>query len=141
VEDGVAQVWVEQKKELTAEDRSVLAEHIQVHAELFALRGAKLHLMSESSVATPTEVLRVIRKLAPATCESVCKELESRGFSVPSLQWVNHRFDLLRKQGFVVRMEERRYALTREALHRLGTVKSKSSPDVSRLLALARRGA
>jgi hypothetical protein len=140
VTDGVAQVWVEKKKDLTDDERARLTEHVRTYARLFNLRGASLHVMSDFALATPTEVLRVVRKLAPATCEQVCAELESRGFSVPSLQWVNHRFDLLRKSGLVVRMPDATYCLTWEALHQLGTVKDKRSPDIGRLLALARRG-
>lgn len=141
VEDGVAQVWIDKKVELSEADRQALAGHVRAHAELFSLKGAILHVMSDASIATPIEVLRVVRKLAPATCEEVCTELESRGFAVPSLQWVNFRFDLLRKQHLLVRMADRRYALSKLALEQLGTIKSGRSPDVDRFLALARRGA
>lgn len=141
VTDGVASVWIEKKRDLSTEDREHITAHIKTYAQLFKLRGALLHVMSDFKVATPTEVLRAIRKLSPAGCEAVCHELERRGFSVPSFQWVNHRFDLLRKQGLVVRVLERQYALTSRALHELGTVKNRQSPDITRLLALARRGA
>jgi hypothetical protein len=141
VSDGVAQVWIEKKQELDNIQRVRITEHVRTYAQLFKLRGASLHVMSDFTLATPTEVLRAIRKLSPASCEEVCRELEARGFAVPSLQWVNHRFDLLRKNGLVVRMQNQTYALTREALQKLGTVKNRRSPDVGRLLALARRGA
>lgn len=140
VSDGVAQVWIEKKKDLGVDDRARLTEHIRTYARLFNLRGATLHVMSDFALATPTEVLRAIRKLAPASCEQACRELEGRGFKVPSLQWVNHRVDLLRKGGLVVRMADGTYSLTWKALHQLGTVKDKRSPDIGRLLALARRG-
>jgi len=140
VTDGVAQVWMEKKKDLSDEERARLTDHVRTYAKLFNLRGATLHVMSDFSLATPTEVLRAIRKLAPATCEQVFDELKDRGFAVPSLQWVNHRFDLLRKNGLLVRMSDRTYSLTWKALHQLGTVKDKRSPDIGRLLALARRG-
>jgi hypothetical protein len=141
VTDGVAQVWVEKKKDLSDDERARLTEHVRTYARLFNLRGASLHVTSDFALATPTEVLRAIRRLAPANCEQICRELEDRGFSVPSLQWVNHRFDLLRKGGLIVRMSDRTYALTRKALHQLGTIKNKRSPDIGRLLALARRDA
>ena len=141
VSDGVAQVWIEKKRDLSDIERTRLTDHVRTYASLFNLRGASLHVMSDFALATPTEVLRTIRRLAPATCERVSRELQERGFSVPSIQWVNHRFDLLRKGGLVVRMPDRTYALTSKALHQLGTVKDKRSPDVGRLLALARRGA
>jgi hypothetical protein len=138
--EGVAQVWIEKKRELTDSEREAVTNHVRKYADLFNLRGAVLNVTSDFSLATPTEVLRAIRKLSPTTCEAVCHELESRGFSVPSLQWVNHKLDLLRKNGLVVRMPDRSYALTWLALHQLGTQKNKRSPDIGRLLALARRG-
>lgn len=140
VAGGVAHVWVEKKKEPSERDVQGMAEHVTRYAKLFKVERAELRFTSDFDLATPTEVLRAIRRLAPANCEQVCQELEERGFDVPSPQWVNHRFDLLRKGELVVRMPDRTYALTSKALHQLGTVKSKRSPDVSRLLALARRG-
>jgi hypothetical protein len=141
VAGGVAHVWVEKKKELSKNDIQAMTDHILRYANLFRIERAELKVTSDFDVATPTEVLRAVRKLAPATCEEVCGELETKGYAVPSLQWVNHRFDLLRKNELIVRMNNRTYALTSKALHQLGTIKDGRSPDIGRLLALARREA
>ena len=140
ISNEVANVWIDKKRNLTPDEIVLITAHIRTHAELFKMQGAKLHITSDFSIATPTEVLRVVRRLSPAGCEEVSAELKIRGFSVPSLAWVNHRFDLLRKQGLLVRVRDRQYVLTSRALHQLGTIKGKRSPDISRLLALARAG-
>lgn len=137
--DGVANVWVEKKRDISIEENTKIRELVDNISRVYKLRGAILRVTSDFRIATPTEFLRALRKIAPADCEDLDKELRTRNFSVPSLQWVNHRLDMLRKQGLIVRIAAGHYALTAVALQKLGTVKSRQSPDVIRLLALARR--
>lgn len=140
MEGPKAQIWLEAKREITAAEREDITTHIKKLTELYSIRSFSLSVSSEANLATNTEILSLIRYLSPAKCESIRDALVAREFDVPSLSWINHRLDAMRKTKLVVRMPDRTYALTAEALHRLGTIKGRHSPDVSRLLALARRG-
>lgn len=140
VESGVAHVWLDGKKDPTEADHQKIRSLVQRYIEISSLRGFDVHFISEEQVATNTEVLSVIRRVSPVGCDDLRSYLQEAGFSVPSLEWINKKFDALRKAGLVVRLSDRTYVLTYEALHRLGTRKTRRSPDVGRLLALARRG-
>lgn len=140
VDEGLAVAWVESKRDLTEEERETLSNHIRKLVELYPVRGSRIHFTADENLATNTEILSLVRWLAPVGCEDLREELLRRDFAVPSLDWINRKFDALRRTGLLVRMPNRTYALTSEALHRLGTAKNRYSPDLSRLLALARRG-
>jgi hypothetical protein len=116
VEGGKAVVWIENKKEISREDFLRLEAHARTYASLFSLRGVVLHVTSESNLATSTVILTIVRRHAPAKCEDVRDALLASNFAVPSLEWINRRFDALRRSGLLIRMPDRSYALTLEAL-------------------------
>ncbi|MBO9380116.1 hypothetical protein GG804_25440 [Sphingomonas histidinilytica] len=136
--EGIAHVWIDTKREIDANDHRRVNEHVAVYVDLFNVRGKQVHFLSSENIATNTEILSIIRRYSPVSCERLQEALISRGFAVPSLDWINRRFDALRKAGLLIRLPDRNYALTSEALHRLGTTKNRNSPDLGRLLALAR---
>ena len=135
-----ADVWVETKTQVSAEGKERLQAHAERYFSQLGSRWVRFHIISESEVASNTEILSTIRRHAPVGCEELKEELERRGFEVPSLDWVNRKFDTLRRTGLLVRRQDRMYVLTAAALHRLGTRKDSGSPDIGRLLAMARRG-
>jgi hypothetical protein len=137
-EEGSIQVWIDAKQELSSQESEAITEHIEKYLELFPVRSFKVHIASQANLPSNLELLALIRRLAPVNCEGLAAELSARQFDVPSLTWINHKFDALRKAGLIVRMRDRTYALTATALHQMGTVKGRNSPDVSRLLFLAR---
>ena len=140
IEEDNAVIWIEKKREITQEEQERVEHHAKTYVSLFKLRKATVHIAGDSNVATNMEILGLVRGRAPATCDGIREALIERGFAVPSLDWINRRFDALRRAGLLIRRPDRTYALTLEALHRLGTLKNSRSPDVARLLALARGG-
>ncbi len=89
-------------------------------------------------------LMRTLRVAAPVTLASLKKLLVEKKFTVPSDDWLRRKLDSLRKKGHVVWLrgnegEEAMYALTLSAIRALGTEKSRSSPDVRRLLAITKR--
>jgi hypothetical protein len=135
---AVYHIWIDNKKPISTEDSDKLDGLIERYLSTLDLYRHKIHIMSEEYLATNTEFLAILRKCSPADRSLLASELSKRGFAVPSDDWMNRKFDALRKAGLVVRLADGSYALTAEALHRLGTRKDRHSPDVARLLVLAR---
>ncbi|XHS78107.1 hypothetical protein ACFJGW_20655 [Burkholderiaceae bacterium UC74_6] len=133
-------VWVEPKR--TLEERAARA--IEARAKEF-LGGLAIELETfattgDDSIPGNLACLRALRQIAPATVEQLKVELSRRQFLVPSEDWLNRRLDVLRKAGKVVRHAGGTFACTLTTIHALGTVKGRRSPDLDRLLALARQG-
>lgn len=134
------EVWIEEKGDVEIALRTEVEKTVLKFAQANKIKSISIHFMHDEIIPATFEVLSAIRRIAPTSCELLKQELELRSFSVPSLDWVNRKFDVLRKAGLVVRISDRKYAVTLEGLQRLGTRKGRSSPDVVRLLALARAG-
>lgn len=132
-------VWIEPKRALDPAERDRISEHVIEFAKLFALEKVLVLSLEDTTLATKYETLAAIRALAPVDCEHLRVELVRKGYTVPSLDWINRQFDLLRKAGLLVRLNDRRYVMSLDGLKRLGTTKNRRSPDIQRLLALARR--
>jgi hypothetical protein len=139
-EGGSVQVWIDTSHEVDSAQAATIKEHVQRYVELFNVRSFKVGVASEAKLPSNLELISLIRRLSPVDCYTLQSELLARKFDVPSLTWLNHKLDTMRKAGLVVRMENRHYAVTPEALQRLGTSKGRNSPDVARLLFLARGG-
>ncbi|HVC59304.1 MAG TPA: hypothetical protein VND19_02925 [Acetobacteraceae bacterium] len=137
---GSPHAWIEFKRKPDTEIVRRLEEHLRKFAELFSLPSLRMTPIGEANTATRIEILSAIRQLAPVDPPSLAKELAAQGHDVPSPDWTNRRLDALRKSNLVLRRPDGTYVLTREALAKLGTRKGPRSPDVSRFLALARRG-
>lgn len=140
VQDGKLRAWLDTKRDLSSDELRNVESHVAECGKRLKVRTTSVLLISSEPVPNNTEILTFIRKHAPVTCEALKHRLEERGFLVPSLDWINRKFDTLRKSGLVVRIADRTYAVTSEGLHRLGTSKGRRSADVTRLLALARSG-
>jgi len=92
------------------------------------------------NLPTMLACLSRIRHLAPVTEQLLKTDLISRGFSIPPDDWLRRRLDSMRRSGRIVRLANGSYALTLGSLRALGTIKGRASPDITRMLALARRG-
>ena len=134
------QAWIEFKGPPDEPTIRRLDEHLRKFAEIFSLPSLSMTRLGETEAATKIEILSAIRQIAPADVPSLMNELISRGLGVPSIDWVNRRLDALRKSGHVLRRRDGAYVLTARALTQLGTHKDRRSPDVRRVLAIARRG-
>lgn len=138
IEASSSNVWLELKKQATEDERQRLNEHVGRSIDLFKLPPASVLSLADLELPTRLELLSLIRLMAPVNCEGLHSELQQRSFTIPSSDWIKRQFDLLRKTGFVVRRHDGNYVLTLNGLKRLGTSKGRRSPDVIRLLALAK---
>jgi hypothetical protein len=114
-------------------------EHVNQIRRLFDNPPVALRVELDVNKPTAVEFLFMARRKAPVICETMLEELSSRGFQGLTLEWINHQFDRLRKGGLLHRQGNRTYVLTQAGLQALGSGKGRNSPDVTRLLDLARR--
>ena len=109
--------------------------------KIFSLSLTSIWLQERDSTPSKLACLRAVRKSAPATPAKVAADLRQRGFTVPSDDWMATRLDSLRKAALIIRLKSGKYALTLTGLRALGTSKNAHSPDIARMLDLARRTA
>jgi hypothetical protein len=131
-------VWLDQKKAIP---KPMLANIVRTTAEVIAsnkLTLAMLSTLQDANIPSKLAILNAVRQLAPVTAEGLVTALSGRGFTLPSEHWLNNQLDKIRKTNELVRSKSGMYALTTKALKSLGTSKKRESPDISRLLALAR---
>ncbi|USA40187.1 hypothetical protein [Pelagerythrobacter marinus] len=115
-----------------------IRDHVQELSVLFGVKPLKINIGERSVKPGVTEFLQLTRVFAPVTCERMQELIHDRGYPMPPLDWINHQFDLFRKRGFLIRREDQSYVLTLPGLLALGSGKSRYSPDVRRVLDLAR---
>lgn len=139
-QDGSLLAWLETKSVISDNELATIKDHVAECGKALNARSTSVLLISDEPIPTNTEILTLIRKYGPVSCEVLERRLREKGFSVPSLDWINRKFDALRKSDLVVRIADRTYVVTSEGLHRLGTAKGRHSADIARLLALARAG-
>lgn len=136
---GSGFVWIEQKRELSGKVREQMERKATVYLDLFDLKLVSLSYTTDENLPSKLAILNVIRRFAPINSGDLRAVLVERRFIVPSDDWLNRRLDTMRKSASIVRLSNGTYVLSLESIHNLGTVKSGKSPDVSRLLALARK--
>lgn len=138
--DGSANVWIEQKKTLEDEVKVQIERKIHLFVEDFDIKVDTISTTNNENLPTKFALLKSLRQIAPASVMELKHFLVSRQFVVPSDDWLNRRLDALRRAGAVVRVSTGTYSLSLQTLQNLGTEKNgHRSPDVSRLLALARK--
>lgn len=134
-------VWLVPKRQLSENElNDIEAKSKSFLAEL-DLDLAHLNLTSGENLPSKTRCLSTLRLIAPAPPVRLVESLRKSGFVIPSDDWMARRLDALRKAGLVIRLRSGSYVLTLLALKSLGTAKGRNSPDVARLLALARSNA
>lgn len=135
-----ATVWVELADAVATQ---VFVDAVEAKVRLyfasFGISELIIQVASRANLPSVSVCLRVIRQLAPVGSEALLAKLVVAGFEIPSEEWLVHRLDAMRRSGRIVRRRDGNYVLTADALQRLGTNKLRTSPDVTRLLALARR--
>jgi len=140
VEKSSTNIWLDAKRDLTDVEMREIRDRLSIYLDNFGLRISNVYSTKQENVPTKFAVLRALRKISPANIESLSNSIVDRGFVVPSMDFLARRLDSLRKSGLIVRLKSGRYVLTSEGLGSLGTAKNRRSPDVERLLDLARRG-
>ena len=138
-ETGVV-VWVEPKLGLTEDQARDIKQTINRALSLFDISLREVRLTRDDKLPSRTACLTVLRKISPADTALLSHELTARGLTVPSPAWLTRLLDNLRKNGQIIRLKSGHYALTLAGIKGLGTAKNANSPDLSRLLDLAKRG-
>jgi len=139
VDGSKARVWVEPKRALNDEDVKRIQQKAGDYLEVLGIQLQKLVATSDENLPSNFACLRVLRQVAPASFGELMAEL-AKSFTVPSEDWLKRRLDALRRTGKVVWIANGSYACSLEALRGLGSARGRDSPDIRRLLALARRG-
>lgn len=136
---GSAIVWVEQKNEIQAPMKLAIAKKAAIFLKEVELELKSVLVTNDENLPGKLAFLKAVRQVSPADLPSLTSELMSRGFSVPSDDWLKRKLDTLRKSEAIVRLGSGHYVLLSKTVEALGTVRAGRSPDVSRLLALARK--
>lgn len=140
IEKGDGVVWIVPKRTAIRENMEQIRNRTAIYLENAGISLAEIKLTVDENLPSRTAILSELRIAAPASPEQLAERLEAKGFSVPPIDYLTRHLDALRKANRVIRRKDAKYCLTASALKVLGTVKRGSSPDITRLLDLARRG-
>lgn len=140
IEAGMVNVWVETKGATSNKKTNDMISPVKGLIEQFGLDLQTFINTSELNLPSETVCIATVRKLAPSLPRDAIKELQLRGFEVPGEEWLVRILDKWRKRGLIHRQSSGAYVLTIRGLRALGSGKNRSSPDVVRSLAMARRG-
>lgn len=131
-------VWIETKRELTEDVFEFIQARITRYLSEFKIVPKSITTTSGYKFPSILACMRCIRKHAPIDVSSINAALSSDGFTIPSEDWLKRRLDSMRKDGAIIWLAGNKYCLPMSSIRKLGTSKNRTSPDVSRLLALAR---
>lgn len=139
IHKGLSQAWVDFK--VVPDDKLLfrLSAHLDRFATAYAIPPVQIVRLSASTAPTRTQMLQMGRQISPFTSRRMFDALSSQVLAVPSIDWVNRQLTALQCAGLLVQVHDEAYALTSAALKKLGTRKERRSPDIKRMLALARR--
>jgi len=135
-----AHVWIEQKHQLTDAELDEMKSKTVRYLQEFDLSLMTFKTTVDENFPTKFACLKAVRQFAPITVAALSQRLELAGFSVPSLDWLSRRLDSIRRSGQLVWTDGGAYVMSLKGIRALGTKKNRQSPDLARLLALARRG-
>ncbi|WP_421736795.1 hypothetical protein [Caulobacter sp.] len=138
--DKTVSVWIDVKRDITSEEANKIRGKMKLYFDSFELNFLDIFLTKRENTPAKLACLRNLRTISPASVKDLSEKLAKSGFIVPSETWLSHRLDSLRKSNLVLRLKSGAYAVTQQGLSLLGTQKNSRSPDITRLLDLARRG-
>ena len=119
------------------------AEHLsEIAASIFSAYGVEpptVFYGDGLELPSIPMILRGVKTGSPATAESLADRLRQSRTLIPDLTWLRRKLDTLRREGLVVRISSGAYAMTEKGLGIVPHGRSRSSSDVERVLALARR--
>jgi hypothetical protein len=133
-------IWIDPKRLATEYEFEQMYQKSRIYFDSFDMILSNVFFTSSGNLPTKIACLRALRTVSPADISKIAKKLSDMGFVIPSETWLSHRMDHLRKGELAIRLRNGNYALTHGGLSLLGTTKNARSPDISRLLDLARRG-
>ena len=135
---GQAHIWLEPKRQLDDQQIQAIAELAKIYLSPLGLTPATIRSMTGENLPSKLACMKAIRFLAPAGLNSIATYLVKQGLTVPSQAWLSKRLDAIRRNGMIVWLESEQYAMSFRGLQVLGTTKNGRSPDVTRVLAMAR---
>lgn len=136
---GQALVWIESKKPLTTELRTAIENAAEKFCESQKFTFNGMAMIGEVDTPGKVAILTALRTIAPASISDLAAKLTTKGFTIPSTDWLNRRLDSYRKSKNIILTTNKKYVLSIESLSSLGTSnKGARSPDISRLLAIWR---
>jgi hypothetical protein len=138
IDNRKAFIWLDPKKELEEDVLFEIEKKSRLYLDGLDLEFGALLTTSNGNLPGKLACLNAIRQLAPVTAVELHAELIRRDFKVPSEDWLIRRLDILRKHRQVIRLSNAKYVLSQASLANLGTSRTRNSPDISKLLALAR---
>lgn len=138
IEKSKASIWLDPKRNIDTEELKTIEERARIFLRELDIEIRSISLTTNENLPGLLISLRAIRQTAPVDIFTLSQELTRRGFTIPSEDWLRRKLDQMRKNGKVARLEDGRHVLTLSTLRELGTVKGRSSPDVQRMLAIAR---
>lgn len=133
-----AKIWLEPKTTISPENFELIKQSIEHFYVELKSTVESVAALQDANVPGKLAILATIRKHAPVDPKTLKGALADKNFEIPSDDWLARKLDAFRKSGDVVQSHDRRYTLTMRVLKMLGTKKSRSSPDISRLLAVAK---
>lgn len=135
-----ARVWLVPKAAINDDLLKEIKQKTGVYLAVFDIKEFSIELTSAANLPSRIVCLEVIRNQSPACLQSITETLRRRHFTIPSEDWMSRMLDVLRRNGMIIRSKEGMYSLTLAGLKALGTAKGRRSPDITRILALARSG-
>jgi hypothetical protein len=135
-----AQVWLVPKVAVTDDLIKDINQKIGIYLNVFDIEDFSVELTSAANLPSKIVCLTVIRNRSPANLADIVAILRGRHFTVPSEDWMSRMLDVLRRNGMIIRSKRGLYSLSLAGLKALGTSKGRRSPDIERILALARSG-
>lgn len=133
-------IWFEQKNAQFDEDTLLqIREKARIYLSNINLELNSISSLNSLNTPSKTAILNAVRIASPGTIDSISDILRSKGFDIPSEDWIKRKVDVLRKSKQILRLSNGCYALTLQTLKLLGSHVSRNSIDIQRFLALARR--
>jgi hypothetical protein len=140
VNNKYVDVWIDHKKEPDQLELKNINNRVSRYLEEFDLGLRSLSKLNDVNLPSKLACLNAIRIKSPASISSVADYLTLKGFTIPSQDWLLRKLDLLRKSGKIIRLKNGGYVLTYASISALGSALGFGSPDIERMLALAKSG-
>lgn len=136
--EGDFYVYLKLKDPALNDKGAIIEEKIIKYFDILEIKSFIIEIIKDSkNPPTLLATLRSAKKLAPFFVGEIVKELELRGFDLPSEKWMDKQLDLIRKKGFIFRRKDGRYTLTYQGILVTPHAGNRNSSDVERVLYLA----
>ncbi|MEO9900367.1 helix-turn-helix domain-containing protein [Nisaea sp.] len=133
---SIVNVWIVPKKTLFLVEKEEIENRFSGAIEMIGYKP-KIQFVAEPYEISEFDVIGMLRKLAPCSFDQLISALSKIDSGV-SKKPLSRILDRLRKRKLILRKENKEYALTLTGLKTLGTRKDGKSPDIIRMLELAR---